>query len=70
VDLYFIMHLPKDMLEVYDVYSTLTFTYVHMLVLIYLTVQCTVTDHFKKLTCCSSHVKHQWFQTEILGTKY
>jgi len=56
MDLYFIMHLPKDMLEVYDVYSTITFTYVHMLVLIHLIAQCKVIDHLKKRTCCSSHV--------------
>jgi len=42
------MDLPKDMLEVYDMYSTLTVTYVHLLVLISM---CSVHSYrsFKKV---------------------
>jgi hypothetical protein len=46
MDLY--NHLPEDMLEIYDVYSTFTFTCVHLLLLIYLIAQCAVTDYLKK----------------------
>jgi hypothetical protein len=49
------MHLPEDgrmsgqnMQEVYGVHNTLSYTYVHLLVLIsYITAQCMVTDHLK-----------------------
>jgi hypothetical protein len=53
----FAVHLPEDgymsdrnMWEVYSVYSTLSYAYVHMLVLMsYLIAQRTIMDHFKKL---------------------
>jgi len=59
------MHLPEDVLEVYNVYSTLTFTYVHLLVLIsYPITQCTVTDHLNVavLMCNINGSRDTWGQ--------